>query len=162
MTSLEKAVKIKERSDVAVMICGDITTKADPVGYEQGTTWLRNALQLDKTAFDSWHVAIGNHDLDRSVVDPDVAGVVQYTFARKAWNPYDVLALETPRMTSYSNGGISLRLTTLNSCVGSGAHRMLPDSIRSTVLKEIAKIVERTKPSESVSDDEVEKALELV
>ncbi len=117
-----------------IMICGDITTKGNLEGFRDGLTWLATQLGLNdqhRWPIDAIHAVPGNHDVDRKVVSPDESDVhKKFAGIEQAWvAQFDVvLTVRGLRITSLK-GCPEVVLHSLNSCLGCGEYRGLPDAI---------------------------------
>jgi 3',5'-cyclic AMP phosphodiesterase CpdA len=121
-----------------VLISGDLTDRGSLPGYTDCVEYLRTALRIGDPAgwaVDEVHVVPGNHDVDRSLCNPGTVGDFHTKFVplRDAWSAHglDILATGAPRATSVTHYGNSARLISVNSCIGCGEHRFLPERIRS-------------------------------
>ena len=129
-----------------LLLCGDLTSKGDLASYRECTKYLVNALNIggDWTE-NTIHIVPGNHDIDRMSCDPSGIDLsVKFKPLAEVWNSYSLPILTTGgvRTTLVRAGKCQVDVYSLNSCVGCGEMRSLPDKIAielDAVLKKYAK-----------------------
>jgi len=124
-----------DASVAGVFLCGDLTSGGDLNGYKDCVAYLRRAIGTACPAV--WnptniHVVPGNHDVDRSLVDPTGADLFQkFVPLQDAWDDAGdpVLAVTSLRRTTVNVRSAKAELFSLNSCLGCGEKRYLPDEL---------------------------------
>ncbi|MBV9293726.1 MAG: metallophosphoesterase [Frankiales bacterium] len=135
-------------AETAVMICGDLTSYGLVEPYRDCVGYLVRGLSLDDTTRwspDAIHVVPGNHDVDRDVVLPGSDDLFAKFKAFKAiWDDagLPVLDPEAVRATSLASGACSIGLFSLNSCIGCGEWRHLPDYMAEHLRELLAREME--------------------
>jgi hypothetical protein len=115
-----------------ILLCGDLTTRGRLDGYEACVDYLSNALGLNGWQRHRVHVVPGNHDVDRSAIDP--AGIdLSAKFAPFAmiWASRNLsdLTVGSMRESTIASGKNEVAVYSLNSAIGCGEKRFLPPSI---------------------------------
>jgi len=128
-----------------VLVSGDLTTRGDIVGYTECVDYLRHVLSLDEPAV--WKdrilaVVPGNHDVDRLEVDDTGHDYFRkFSKATDIWQKI-VPGTFSPSTVQFSDiplqGNAVVRLAAVNTCVGCGERRHLPDKIREEFSKILA------------------------
>ncbi len=117
-----------------IVICGDLTTVGSLSGYQQCVEYLVTGLALGSNEWPltSLQVVPGNHDVNRlSVPTEDHDPIAKFDPLVDAWIAHSVPVLAARlRTTQMRSGGYGLDLYGLNSCVGCGEWRELPDDLR--------------------------------
>lgn len=128
---------IDKHGITAILMCGDLTSYGDIDAYTECVQYLNKTLDLvDRWQPDRVHVVPGNHDVNRRLADRTAEILPKFEPLEAAWSEIgfsDVLATGTRRST-IQNGAGAVDLFSLNSCVGCGEHRYLPDRIRDQVV----------------------------
>lgn len=118
-----------------VLLSGDLTSRGDIDAYEQCIAFLKTVLDLgDADAWQDRIIAIvpGNHDVPRGDADPtDIFKKFERT--AQAWEsvlpgvflPGKVREADIPLSPNHS-----IRVIALNTCMGCGEKRFLPEAIR--------------------------------
>lgn len=118
-----------------VLISGDLTSRGDIAGYGECIAFFKRVLDLGNV--DVWRdkiIAIvpGNHDVPRDDVDPaDIFRKFQRT--TQAWETVlpGVFLPQTVRQVDILHlDSCSIRVIALNTCIGCGEKRYLPEQIR--------------------------------
>ncbi len=136
-----------------ILICGDLTTKGNLDAYRECVDYLRSTLQLDVAGQDElWHAVPGNHDVARKTLVPGESPFpTLFSPLAETWKTAigrDPLSIDALRATSIATASSCLALYSLNSCLGCGEWRRIPDSIRSSLALNIKTVVD----SETDSD----------
>lgn len=133
---VRKAQEICHRSDTSgILICGDLTSRGSFDGYSECVQYLASALNL--TGLPKWtpntlHAVPGNHDVDRANCDPAEADlIVKFKPLSVPWSTLGlpILAVDVVRSTSVSVGGSTIGIHSINSCMGCGEKRHLPQKV---------------------------------
>lgn len=130
----------------AVLMCGDLTTAGNCEEYQECVNYLVKALSLRECNKDGIHVVPGNHDVDRALcTSRDSLNLKKFDPISAAWAAAfdDVIVTRGFRQSCVSDGPRQLKLFSLNSCMGCGEWRMLPEEIRDELASAIEKL--RTK-----------------
>jgi 3',5'-cyclic AMP phosphodiesterase CpdA len=120
--------------DCALAICGDLTSLGSIDGYRECVEYLVGTLQLtsDSWQLSSVHAVPGNHDVDRvSVPTHEHDPAEKFDALEQVWSDRSVpVFAKHLRRTEMSDSGSGIDLYGLNSCVGCGEWRQLPDDLR--------------------------------
>ena len=146
-----------------VLVVGDLTSRSDLKGYEECVDYLFQALRLDDVKL--WnnrelHVVPGNHDVQRGDCDHSgVDGYRQFEKLRQVWadRGFD-LTVDQVRSTNLSVSDGEAAIHSLNSCMGCGVHRFIPEEVRTNLLDALAPFL--AKPSDSAAFDLVAEQLD--
>jgi hypothetical protein len=139
LVTARHAFKEAHECDSIVALCGDLTDFANQEGYEQCVEWLVRLFDVGASggwSKDRWHVVPGNHDVDRSATND-----TRFEMAQTAWADRVAPALipvSSPRILSVSASPGELIVFGLNSCIGSGESRNLPESIATKLASVVA------------------------
>jgi hypothetical protein len=127
----------KRRKDiVAILICGDLTSRGHIGGYQSCLKHLDDCLQLSDTS--CWpperiHAVPGNHDVNRANCDPAGRDLYKkFEPLEQAWQDIGlpILSTRNTRTTSLISGMHSISMVSLNSCIGCGERRSFPTAVR--------------------------------
>lgn len=134
---MRKVTEVAHEDDVrGILLCGDLTSRGDLAQYSQCVTYVNDALGLanaNQWTQDGVHAVPGNHDINREHCDPEGVDLNQkFALLAQSWNGIgmQILPIGGIRSTSLTFNGHSLALISLNSCMGCGERRFLPESIR--------------------------------
>lgn len=141
---VRKLNHILQNEDVhALALMGDLTSRGNHVGYEDCVAYLKSAL-IDS----AWHprnvhhvlVVPGNHDINRKDykdgdLDNKFAPLLA-TLAKHALQPLPVSTFIKIDITCPVTGGAAL--FGINSCVGCGEKRHLPEVLREEIFSAIS------------------------
>jgi hypothetical protein len=122
-----------------ILICGDLTTRAQLDGYKRCVDYLNITLEIANPALWSQkvvHAVPGNHDVDRALCTPDGKAMFsKFDPLVAVWQAIrlPILPVGGVRSTTLDKGGCGLRIFSINSCIGCGEFRSLPGKI----LKEL-------------------------
>lgn len=113
----------------AVMIVGDLSSYGNPDVYVAAVAYLNVAFALPAREVQMLHAVVGNHDVDRDLIDvgkrelPEI--LAKFKPLATAWKQHAVPILEPAavRRTEILNGPVGLELFSLNSCIGCGEYR---------------------------------------
>lgn len=134
----------------AVLICGDLTSWGDIDGYERCLEYLDGLLSLRDPGVRSdneIHAVPGNHDVDRSLCSgPGRDLYAKFGPIERLWANIKrpVLTVRDARNTLISANGCAARIFSLNSCIGCGEKRSLPDKVAAQLADLLAKYVAST------------------
>ena len=140
--------RLRESSQrCGILICGDLTTRGDLQSYKECIEYLTGALNLSSAAHEyDWHAVPGNHDVARKLLLPGESPFpTLFQPLATAWMEAigrDPLSINSIRTTSLSEGNCHVALHSLNSCLGCGEWRRIPESIRSRLAPNIKTIVD--------------------
>jgi 3',5'-cyclic AMP phosphodiesterase CpdA len=124
----------RDTSIKSILICGDITSKGNLDGFRRGLSWLAAQLRLenrDMWPVDSVHAVPGNHDVNRRAVTQTETDIYRkFEDIERAWADQSdlVLTVRGLRITTLGTSP-TVTLHSLNSCLGCGEYRGLPDAI---------------------------------
>ena len=112
------------------LVSGDLTSKGSLKAYEECLDFLLKAFTLKAVPQDRIHAVPGNHDFDRSLVDP-VDPSKKFDQISAAWKSrgIPVLAVKGVRHTTIKLGSAAAAIYSLNSCLGCGEKRHLPNGV---------------------------------
>lgn len=154
---MRKVSHIASNQDVCgLLICGDLTTNGVTDDYEKCVEYLNRCMEISdakKWPMDSLHVVPGNHDVNRKLCDP--AGVDLFKKFRPLTSTWDkfsrsaVLPVEKIRSTIVNHNSNHISLFSLNSCIGCGESRHLPDRIKSEFAKLLDDYCKTSKPDDA-------------
>ncbi|NQU20103.1 MAG: metallophosphoesterase [Candidatus Nealsonbacteria bacterium] len=124
----------QKRPPAAILVCGDLTTRGNTDAYERCVKYLITSLKLvaSKNKNDI-HVVPGNHDVDRELCTLRAElNLNKFDRLAAAWRTEydDVLVTNGVRETHVSDSRRELTIFSLNSCIGCGEWRLLPDHVR--------------------------------
>lgn len=146
----------KDSNACGMLVCGDLTTYGDMGEYAACVEYLNKSMQLDDVAIwpdSSFHVVPGNHDINRSLCDP--AGedlTTKFEPLVTTWNKLgrgDLLPIDGPRATALTSHGFSVSLYSLNSCIGCGERRRLPDKIQAQLTALFDSLIATAPPDDA-------------
>lgn len=140
---MRKISKISDDEDISgIIFCGDMTTYGNHTEYEKCITYLNKSIEVGdqrKWPNESLHVVPGNHDVNRQLCDPK--GIELYNKfipLEKYWSNIgrdDIIPIQQIRSSVINSAGNSVNIFSLNSCIGCGEKRHLPEKIRTKLLK---------------------------
>lgn len=116
-----------------IFICGDLATRGDLAEYERCVNYLSDALNLleaSRWPQESLHAVPGNHDVNRTLCG--AADLLQkFGVLKTPWSniKLPILATDSVRRTDVPVGDGGVALYSLNSCIGCGETRLLPDAV---------------------------------
>jgi hypothetical protein len=124
-----------------LLLSGDLTSRGDIGQYKKCVEYLKESLNLSKIAVKKIHVVPGNHDVDRTTVDPSGKDLLsKFSPFRAAWAdsgfPSEVLTVEGVRATYLPVPKAKLAKVatfSLNSSIGCGEKRYLPDQVKDEI-----------------------------
>lgn len=125
-------VELQRNPVDVIFVCGDLTTKGKFSDYEDCLDYLNTAFTLRRFAPDRLHAVPGNHDIDRALVPRDGADLeAKFAALSGAWSSRGLspLTVSSLRATTASASGDRLAIYSLNSCLGCGERRHLPEEI---------------------------------
>lgn len=133
------ASESRPRKFDGILMCGDLTSYGKADEYLSCVKSLVNALDLSKYDAKRLHVVPGNHDVVRSAAN-GASLFEKFAPFKNAWESVGlpILAVEDPRLTSVSRSKAKAKLISINSSIGCGEIRYLPNEIRDqleTLLK---------------------------
>ncbi len=113
----------------AVLFVGDLSSYGDLGVYEEAVNYLNTAFVLPDRKLEILHAVVGNHDVDRGLVQPGARTraelLTKFDPLTVAWNNHAVpiLAPNDVRRSAITNGRVGLEIFSMNSCVGCGEFR---------------------------------------
>lgn len=127
-----------EQKPNGLLFSGDITSKGSVDGYNDCLDYLNQIINFARWKEHTIHAVPGNHDVDRSKIDPtgrDLYG--KFSAFEEVWLRFDlpILATRTLRSTRISCGQGAVRIHSLNSSLGCGEKRFLPPEIEPELTK---------------------------
>lgn len=154
---MRKVAEVASQPDVcALLVCGDLTTYGDIAEYTSCVEYLHRAIQIgDSTRWPdrSLHVVPGNHDVNRTLCDPDGIDLFgKFSPLIDSWTSVgrrSLLTVDSVRSTCVSPNTPSISLYSLNSCVGCGEHRHLPTKIRDQLRTTLSDYLKSAPPNEA-------------
>jgi 3',5'-cyclic AMP phosphodiesterase CpdA len=117
----------------ALLLCGDLTTAGDLPNYSKCVEYLVEALRLRETDKNIVHVVPGNHDVSRTLCnDKKALNPQKFAPLQTAWTESynDIIVTKGVRWSDVNKESRGVRIMSLNSCIGCGEWRMLPEDIR--------------------------------
>lgn len=120
----------------SLLFCGDLTTRGDLAGYQECLDHLNRCLSLadpHRWPPDHIHAVPGNHDVDRQLCDPEGKDLYKkFLPLIAAWDALSlpILAANNVRQTRIKYGACAVEALSLNSCIGCGEPRYLPERIK--------------------------------
>ena len=152
---IRNVLEAVDRHNVAgVLICGDLTSRGSLVDYDECVKYLTEALDLAnpaRWAADALHAVPGNHDVDRALCDPAGRDLfAKFASLEKRWSDIGlpILATNVIRQTSVSNQG-GIALFSVNSCIGCGERRLLPEGVRDEIRDVLDRYVASATPRDA-------------
>jgi len=143
--SIAKALEVFEeyRIDV-ILLSGDLTSGGDIKGYNDCVNYLINSgiIDLTRQSTDSVHVVPGNHDVDWHLVDSASTDYnAKFDPLRRAWDVhrFGIFMRDFYRASTVSNSTAvnSIKLVSLNSCIGCGVLHGYPPRILAFLQNEL-------------------------
>ena len=141
-----------EKAVSGILVCGDLTSQGNLKSYRECAKYLVSSLGLGQQGgwpFDSVHVVPGNHDVDRDQADPQGRDLLQkFQPLQSVWHGLaaPILPVEGVRHSLVSEENCTVHVSSLNSCVGCGERRSLPQSIRDQLQRLLSEYAERVPP----------------
>jgi predicted phosphodiesterase len=128
------ARELQKYSGDGTVILGDLTSRGNLKGYTDCVDYLAKLLHWDdkvKVPDEALHVVPGNHDIDRQLV----AAGTQYEPLQQTLRNIgrDILPVSAPRKVRGANWPVAI--WSLDSCVGCGTQRGLPEDIADALRK---------------------------
>lgn len=124
-----------DKSIAGLLLCGDLTSRGELDGYKECVAYLNKVLQVSTDGVwsnNQVHVVPGNHDVDRKLCDPNNSIFDKFIPLTKAWQGPQArsLTVQAVRETSVGEVDFGYAIFSLNSCVGCGEKRYLPEQVR--------------------------------
>jgi hypothetical protein len=112
------------------LVSGDLTSKGGFKAYEECLDFLLKAFPFKTVSQDRVHAVPGNHDFDRGLADPADPSK-KFDQISAAWKSrgIPVLAVNGVRQTTVKSGTAAAAIYSLNSCLGCGEKRHLPNEV---------------------------------
>jgi hypothetical protein len=141
-----KLATVRAKRDVCgLFICGDLTTGGKLPEYRECVEYLVSNIGLadpKRVPPEHWHVVPGNHDVPRKTLKPSSSPFPDlFRPLEKEWSrQFEAgrLTVERVRQSRLSHEGCSIDLFSLNSCVGCGEWRRIPQTIQAAITDVIA------------------------
>jgi len=146
---VSEAIVDQSASADAVLLSGDLTSRASMAGYRSCLEYLKRALRLTDASLwqqESIHVVPGNHDVERALAELDDTRLFErFEAIRRAWQDLGlpVLVPNAVRTSSVTSGRSSVSIFSINSCIGCGDTRNLPERIRDDLTAILTPFLER-------------------
>ncbi len=140
-----------------IVICGDLTNGGSIKPYQECVAYLDETLQLsdaDQWQHDQVHVVPGNHDVARPTAPPEDRELYdKFSEIAKAWEARNlpILAVRDCRATVVSKPSAKAAMYSLNSCIGCGERRYLPEPIRDKLWTLLAEQIEKLPDKDAFS-----------
>lgn len=157
---MRKIAEIADDASVCgLLICGDLTTKGDLDAYGLCVEYLHKAVEVGNSAKwhgDSLHVVPGNHDVKRELCDPkgvDLSG--KFDPLVTSWDKCGrtaILPIDDIRSTVIRPNGHSLALFSMNSCLGSGELRRVPNKLCGQILDALKPHFKSDPPADALAN----------
>lgn len=152
--SFRKIMKICQNQSDAILLCGDLSSHGNYKGYKECLSYLQEAVfSCFNEPYNSINAVPGNHDIDRKKCDTKGLDVFKkFKPLEKAWKDIGlpILPISKSRQTEINNGnGCNAKVFSMNSCIGCGEKRYLPEDIRNELWDLLKKYVSRQKADES-------------
>jgi 3',5'-cyclic AMP phosphodiesterase CpdA len=133
-SAMDSLVRVlEERNDVrALLFSGDLTSRSDLDGYDDCVEYLAaNLSRMTIWKQDQLHVVHGNHDIDRSANTAHDA-LARYRPTQQSWTDRSmpILHADQVRSVEIREGKAGAWVHSVNSCVGCGESRRLPERVR--------------------------------
>lgn len=136
-----------------LLIAGDLTSRGDIGGYTRCLQYLSAA--LESLPPERIHVVPGNHDVDRTAVDPTGHNVgAKFDALKRAWQAagLPVLAVAGVRITEVTSPtGGRVILLSLNSSIGCGEKRHFPPEIADELERILKHFAATANPKDAFS-----------
>lgn len=125
----KEIIKVIKSDDIkGILLSGDLTTRGNLAGYESCVSHFLSLFSSANEESIEIHVVPGNHDLDREIA---ISGNPNKKFDKfvDVWVKHgaNYLLPNDVRKSSVDVNGCKMRLYSLNTCVGCGEIRRLPD-----------------------------------
>jgi hypothetical protein len=121
-----------------VLVSGDLTSKGDVSEYGKCVQYLVDNLSFTSADSDRLHAVPGNHDVERSKIDPSGKDLLsKFKACSVAWSSRSlpVLVVDSPRITDFpATKKCRVRVLSLNSSWGCG-ERYFPIPIKDSLEK---------------------------
>jgi hypothetical protein len=133
---------IDENPNAILAFTGDLTSRGNLAEYTECVKYLQRSFMLTDAA--RWnapqlHCVPGNHDVDRALATKAPSGDLYFKFRplADAWHAegLDIIATDQVRQTRIEDGPSSLMAYGLNSCLGSGERRELPQKLHAAMVE---------------------------
>ncbi len=135
---------LRDRPVDAILLAGDLTHQGDLANYEQCVDHLADALLGEWCKANSPAFCVpGNHDIDRTKVLPATPAV-------KVWDKFEpleevwkkrnlpIIATNDVKTFTIKKGNAVAEIMALNSCLGCGEYRGLPDDLKKAAHEMVA------------------------
>lgn len=139
---MREVSNIAEEPDVCgLLICGDMTSYGNIEEYKNSINYLNKVVEvgdLKKWPKEALHVVPGNHDVNRDLCDSGEDLYQKFDPLVDSWDQIGrkaILPINKVRSTEIKKSLIHLNLFSLNSCIGCGEKRYLPEGIREELVK---------------------------
>lgn len=157
--SIREILRQCERDVNGILLCGDLTSYGDLDGYKDCVKYLHNSLLNKSEYFRYINVVPGNHDVNHKLCDPVGEDIFRkFEPLVTAWRQIGIEALPIQGFREVkipSPDNCALRIFSLNSCIGCGEERHLPEEIRSNfknLLDEYEKNVDTDQAFELIGE----------
>jgi 3',5'-cyclic AMP phosphodiesterase CpdA len=135
-SAMDSLIHVIENKTIhGVLFSGDLTSRADMDGYDSCVEYLESNLSGNAVwATSQLHVVHGNHDIARDA-DTSKDSWARYRATQESWKKrkLQVLHPDLVRSVEMKNGKASAWVHSLNSCMGCGEIRRLPEKVRAQI-----------------------------
>lgn len=128
-----------------VLLCGDLTSYGNTNGYKDCLNYLEQTLRIkdaNRWPVNTVHVVPGNHDVNRAGRDPEGNDLYRkFDPIITEWDSFGLNVFEPKKYRAtdiVSSDNVNARVFSLNSCIGCGERKFLPEQIR----QELAELIE--------------------
>ncbi|MSR59726.1 MAG: hypothetical protein EXS05_19140 [Planctomycetaceae bacterium] len=154
------------RKPCGLMICGDLTTFGDIAQYAECVAYLTKNARLNDphvSPRESWHVVPGNHDVARRTLEPNAAPFPELFYPlvaewKKDFEP-SALTFDNLRASRIQHDDCAIQLYSLNSCIGCGEWRRIPEKVRNPLAKQIETLLSN-EPDKNVTFETIAEQLD--
>jgi hypothetical protein len=137
MKQLLSVLEERANSVAGIIICGDLTSKGDIVGYRNCLSYLNATLELNcnsRWASNQIHAIPGNHDIDRNTNNTHDTDIHEkFVPLIEAWRDCGVPILTTQDVrhtTLMAANKSEVDIFSINSCIGCGEKRYIPVQLK--------------------------------
>ncbi len=135
---LRKIVELQvDFKPYTILMCGDLTSRGLLDDYEVCVKYLTQVLNLANADKSCVHVVPGNHDVDRSkcLNSSNISHPAKFKVLQDMWNNAvgELLTVDLVRESDPFTISQNTKIYSMNSCVGCGEWRSLPEKIQNDI-----------------------------
>lgn len=131
---------INDEKTKGILFSGDLTSRGNVDGYRSCVDHFFNLLDMGERVRDDFelHVVPGNHDIDRELAYSEDSDRKFDVFS-EVWDRHGlkVLAPNEVRTTVINDDRCSVKVFSLNTCIGCGELRSFPEEIRENIEEKV-------------------------